>query len=110
MSRTSRRYLTLISVMVLLAGCNESDKQQPDDDFARRGPALVAVMQCFIDHRLIPDSELQGRSWLVDGKIQPNPGFSAWTATHRDTVYQGRTLDTWENEATAAWPNWKCPL
>ncbi|WP_405143805.1 hypothetical protein OG589_39670 [Sphaerisporangium sp. NBC_01403] len=102
--------MTLPAFALLLTACGPEKQQPADSDLARRGPALVAVTQCFIDHHLVPASELQGRSWLDKGKIKPDPGFTAWVSTHADTVYRGKTLHTWEDEATAAWPNWQCPL
>ncbi|MEU6424867.1 hypothetical protein ABZ860_03140 [Microbispora sp. NPDC046973] len=104
--------LVSIAAMLLLAGC-ERGEQRPvpsPDDVQRRGEALVAVVQCFIDSGVIPRSELSARSWLVNGRIQPDAAFTTWVASHADTVYQGKTLSTWEDEATAGWPGWKCPF
>ncbi|MBD3143063.1 hypothetical protein [Microbispora bryophytorum] len=81
-----------------------------DDEVQQRGRALVAVVQCFVDSDVIPKSELSTRSWLVDGRIQPDAAFTTWVASHADTVYWGKTLSTWEDEATAGWPGWRCPL
>lgn len=110
----TRRTVGLVSIaaMLLLAGC-ERGEQRPvpsPDDVQRRGEALVAVVQCLIDSGVIPRSDLSARSWLVKGQIQPNAAFTTWVASHADTVYQGKTLSTWEDEATAGWPGWRCPL
>ncbi|MEU8275487.1 hypothetical protein ACFYOK_26095 [Microbispora bryophytorum] len=104
--------LVSIAAMLLLAGC-ERGEQRPvpsPDDMQRRGEALVAVVQCLVDSDVIPKSELSTRSWLVDGRIQPDAAFTTWVASHADTVYRGKTLQVWEDEATAGWPRWRCPL
>ncbi|TQS27801.1 hypothetical protein [Microbispora sp. KK1-11] len=104
--------LVSIAAILVLTGC-ERGEQRPvpsPDDVQRRGEALVAVVQCFVDSGVIPSSELSGRSWLVSGRVEPDAAFTTWVASHADTVYRGKTLQAWEDEATAGWPGWKCPL
>lgn len=110
MSPRAKAGATLIALSMLLTACNREQPPEYDSDLDRRGPALAAVIQCLIDHDLVPESELQGRSWLENGKVKPDASFTAWVSTHRDTVYRGKALQVWEDEATAAWPNWKCPF
>ncbi|WP_327049313.1 hypothetical protein OG320_16390 [Microbispora sp. NBC_01189] len=110
MTTTQRAVLAMCS-LVLLAGCGQ-DKQRAlssPDDIHRRGEALVAVVQCFLDTGLIPNSQLSG-TWLSNGRIEPDATFTVWVSGHADTVYRGKTLSTWEDEATAAWPRWRCPF
>ncbi|WP_182898263.1 hypothetical protein [Microbispora sp. H10830] len=54
--------------------------------------------------------EVKGRSWYKNGQVVPDAAFTVWVSGHRDTVYEGKTLQAWEDEATAGWPGWKCPL
>nr|WP_189181172.1 hypothetical protein [Microbispora rosea] len=70
----------------------------------------MAVAQCLIDHGLVPREEVKGHSWYKNGQVVPDATFTVWVSGHRDTVYAGKTLQEWEDEATAGWPGWKCPL
>ncbi|GAA0361217.1 hypothetical protein GCM10009530_08350 [Microbispora corallina] len=100
-----------LGAALLLAGCTRTDTHRPvDDEARRRDQALVAVIQCFVDNRAIPEGDLRGQPWLVDGRVRAGAELVEWLSVHRDTVYGGRTLQTWENEATAVWPRWTCPL
>ena len=78
-------------------------------DTWKRDAALVAVAQCLVDHKLIPDSDMGGKSWLKGGTVVPSAELASWANEHSDTVYGGKKLYEWEDEATAAWPDWRCP-
>ncbi|WP_346224918.1 hypothetical protein [Microbispora maris] len=94
-----------------LAACAGDERfRKPVNDEIQRDLALVAVVQCLIDSGVIPESELSARSWLVNGQIQPDAAFTTWVASHKDTAYRGKSLSEWEDEATAGWPGWRCPL
>ncbi len=100
-----------LGLTLLIAGCNEGRvSHSASDEAKRRDQALVAVLQCFIDHKVIRSKDLEGQPWLDQDKVQPRAELVEWLSIHRDTVYRGKPLHTWEDEATAAWPDWKCPF
>ncbi|MEU8192932.1 hypothetical protein AB0C10_04030 [Microbispora amethystogenes] len=98
------------ALLLVLVACEQDGGQKPESDIARRGPALVAVAQCLIDHGQVPKKEVQGRSWYKNDQVVPDASFTVWVSGHHDTVYEGKTLHAWEDEATAAWPGWRCPF
>lgn len=100
-----------ICLPVLLAGCTEERRlPSPDDEVTRRDAALVAVVQCLVDHGEVPSAHLEHQPWLRDKKVQPGAELVTWRSDHEETVYAGKTLQVWEDEATAGWPGWRCPL
>ncbi|MBO4272120.1 hypothetical protein [Microbispora triticiradicis] len=102
----------LLSLALTLAGCTEEQKPHKpvDDEVQRRDQALVAVVQCLVDHGGIPRTDLRGQPWLVRNKVRGSAELVEWLSVHRGTVYEGKTLQAWEDEATAAWPGWRCPF
>ncbi|GAA4204066.1 hypothetical protein [Microbispora amethystogenes] len=102
----------LLSLTFTLAACTREQKppKSVDDEVHRRDQALVAVVQCLVDHDRIPRSDLSGQPWLVQDKVRGSAELVEWLSVHRETVYEGKTLHAWEDEATAAWPGWKCPF
>ncbi|WP_328708510.1 hypothetical protein [Microbispora hainanensis] len=98
-------------LLVLLAGCTEERRSPPaDDEVTRRDAALVAVVQCLVDHGEVPPAHLEHQPWLRDKKVRPGAELVTWRSDHGDTIYAGKTLQAWEDEATAGWPGWRCPL
>lgn len=96
---------------VLLAGCTDERTPPPAaDEVKRRDAALVAVVQCLVDHGEVPHAHLDDQPWLRDKKVQPSAELVTWRSDHAETVYAGKTLQAWEDEATAGWPGWTCPL
>ncbi|WP_182883086.1 hypothetical protein [Microbispora sp. H10949] len=109
--RTSWAATTLLLSLVLtLAACTEEQKPPVNDEVQRRDQALVAVVQCLVDHGGIPRADLRGQPWLVRNKVRGSAELVEWLSVHRETVYEGKTLQAWEDEATAAWPGWRCPF
>lgn len=108
-------WMVLLSLVV--GACAERSstsglRASPDlSEAQRRSAALVSVLQCLIDHRKIPDDHLVGQSWLRDGgHVSPDAQTVLWANEHAGTIYGGKTLLRWEDEATAMWPNWMCPF
>ncbi|MBE3012327.1 hypothetical protein IL992_24495 [Microbispora sp. NEAU-D428] len=109
MKATKLAVLTMC-LPVLLVGCTEERRPPSTNDEAkRRDAALVAVVQCLVDHDKIPPAHLKQQPWLRDTKVQPSAELVTWKSDHEETVYAGKTLQAWEDEATAGWPGWKCP-
>lgn len=101
--------LSLVAAGCAVNGSPEPVAQGTDESIAR-SQATVAVVQCLIDAELIPEEESAGRSWFQDGKVVPDGRFTAWLSTQSEAVYAGKRFSSWEDEATSAWPNWKCPF
>jgi hypothetical protein len=100
-----------IASILILTGCDEEHPSPTVvDEAKRRDAALIAVVQCFIDHNVIPKAHLNNQPWLQDGKVKPAVELVTWASDHAESTYRGKYLRTWEDEATAAWPNWTCPL
>ncbi|MEV7807026.1 hypothetical protein AB0O28_29165 [Microbispora sp. NPDC088329] len=112
----SRRHLAgLLAVAVctqMLASCTrrESPTSPEAGEAERRGQALVAVVQCFVDHNVLARSEAENHSWFENGKVQQTAALVDWASSHAETSFSGKTLQVWEDEATAGWPGWRCPL
>ncbi|OPG13603.1 hypothetical protein [Microbispora sp. GKU 823] len=112
MSALKARTAVLLFMALALSACtrNEKPHRPVDDEVQRRDRALVAVVQCLVDHRRIPEAHLRDQPWLVKDKVRGSAELVEWLSAHRETVYAGKTLQAWEDEATAGWPGWKCPL
>ena len=102
----------LLSMAFTLAACTGDGRfRKPvDDEIQQRGRALVAVVQCLVDHGEVPPAHLEHQPWLRDEKVRPSAELVTWRSDHEETVYAGKTLQVWEDEATAGWPGWRCPL
>lgn len=102
----------VLFIAFALSACTRDGKphRPVDDEVQRRDQALVAVVQCLVDHGRIPDAHLRNQPWLVRSRVQGSAELVEWLSVHRDTVYAGKTLQEWEDEATAGWPGWECPL
>ncbi|MEU6415472.1 hypothetical protein [Microbispora sp. NPDC046933] len=102
----------LLLMAFALSACtrNEKPHRPVNDEVQRRDQALVAVVQCLVDHAGIPEAHLRDQPWLVREKVRGSAELVEWLSVHRDTVYEGKTLQAWEDEATAGWPGWRCPL
>lgn len=101
------------SLFVFLAACGcDSSHPGPTSSSSAEAwrEAVVAVVQCLVNRRLIPDDHVDGWQWLKEGEVHPDGTLTAWLSAHADTVYGGKKLHVWEDEAIAAWPNWTCPF
>ncbi|MCT9931959.1 hypothetical protein N5079_17290 [Planotetraspora sp. A-T 1434] len=102
--------MILAGLALTLVGCTDERPPSIQDEARRRDAALVAIVQCFIDRGAISAAEVKSQPWLQNGKVQPSAELLTWANGHEETVYRGKTLIGWEDDATAVWPNWKCPL
>ncbi|WP_182872780.1 hypothetical protein [Microbispora sp. H10670] len=108
---TTRLAVLAMCALALLSACTERRPPPPvNDEVKKRDAALVAVVQCLVDHDRIPAAHLEHQPWLKGEKVQPSAELVTWRSDHEETVYEGRTLQAWEDEATAAWPGWRCPF
>lgn len=88
-------------VLVLVSACGGSERTPPDSKVLesivnkntwKRDAALVAVVQCLVDHKVIPDSGMGEKSWLRNGAVIPSAELASWAGEHSDTVYAGKKV------------------
>jgi hypothetical protein len=114
-------------VLLAVVGCSGSGATPAPTDTGTSSanqPEQVAVtiVQCFADHKLIPESALNSgktsnppsdsSTWLHDGKITNKLRFGDWySVVGSALIIKGKTIDDWVTEITAsskAWPSGVC--
>ncbi|WP_169951609.1 hypothetical protein [Microbispora sp. H11081] len=60
--------LVSIAAILLLTGCDRGEQRPAptDNEVKRRDAALVAVVQCLVDHGEVPHAHLEDQPWLKD--------------------------------------------
>jgi hypothetical protein len=127
--KTRYRRRTILAVAALssvlaMAACSSSGKPAtPRKTETAIAPDRVPVLvvQCFIDHHLIPASVLDAKNtvppddaatWLHNGKIVDNENFGSWYHdAGAGVLVHGKIIGEWVTEITAsakAWPTGTC--
>ncbi|MFI6511661.1 hypothetical protein ACIBCT_29000 [Streptosporangium sp. NPDC050855] len=104
------RLVTLIIIFAATA-CSDKPSTPPQSEpWEIRTRAIHSVVECLAGHEKIPEKEIEGASWFVDGRIRPNGEFADWSSLHAQTEYAGKELEEWTAEAEKAGGSWKCPF
>jgi hypothetical protein len=113
----------LVSAALACASCSGSPKPAPTTSPTHLTAAQVLppLLQCFIDHQLIPQSALQsGKSndppddsatWMSHGEVTENYRLGDWFSDNSGIAVNGRTLGDWMTAVEAnrnAWPTSIC--
>lgn len=99
-----------VAVPLACAACSGSAKAAPSatPTHLTVSQVLPALLQCFVDHKLIPAAALQDSSgWIINGKVTDNLKLGDWFSENSDIVVRGKALADWLAAIEAnskAWP------
>jgi hypothetical protein len=102
---------------VMLAACSSasapprsSPSATPADPGAYANSLEVPLVQCFIDHHLIPAKLYRSQSWYQSGKVVGNADFSNWWGFNEALRVRGKQLNEWTHDAAFSnkWPASLC--
>jgi hypothetical protein len=106
-----------VTGILLVAACSSSPAPGPQASASsynaatqRVGKYEPIIVQCFIDHNLIPASQLKKQSWYHSGKVTTNADFYNWYRFQEALVIKGKQLDEWVHDAAfnGTWPSSVC--
>lgn len=115
--------VVLASVPFACAACSGSPKAAPSATPAHPtiSQVLPPLLQCFIDHQLIPEAALQSgknasppddsSTWVIDGKVTDNTRLGDWFSENSDIVVKGKAIADWTTAIEAnpkTWPTSIC--
>jgi hypothetical protein len=102
--------------VLLLAACSSaarpasSPTPSSTDTYAYAASLEVPLVQCFIDHNLLPGDTYDKQSWYHAGKVTGDAAFANWWKFMEGMVVDGKQLDVWTHDAAFSnqWPTSLC--
>jgi hypothetical protein len=98
------------------SGPPTSEPPSPTQTRLTAQQAAPLIVQCFVDHHLIPASALatgnnehppfDSSAWLRHGKVIANGAFSAWFAESSAVVVRGKSIGDWMTAIEISRKNW----
>lgn len=82
----------------------------PTDPAAYANSLEVPLVQCFIDHHLIPAKRYQTQSWYQSGRVVDNADFANWWGFNEALTVRNKQLNQWTHDAAFnnKWPASLC--
>jgi len=124
MSSTRRSRIGVLSATaataVVLAACSSASgpssppsstpQPTPSDRAAYANSLEVPLVQCFIDHHLIPAKLYRSQSWYQSGRVVDNADFANWWGFNEALTVRNKQLDQWTHDAafSGKWPASLC--
>jgi hypothetical protein len=104
---------------VVLAACSSASAPSPRASTASATPSdpaayanslEVPLVQCFIDHHLIPAKLYRSQSWYQSGRVVDNADFANWWGFNEALTVRNKQLDQWTHDAAfkSQWPTSMC--
>ena len=95
---------------------SDASKPSPSVTHLTADQVLQPLMQCFIDHHLIPESVLEAgkdgnppsdvSTWTKDGTVVTNLRFGDWFSENSAVVVEGKSIYDWMTAIEASRGNW----
>lgn len=106
---------------VALTACSSTSATSPPSSTASAGPTAtdpaayansleVPLVQCFIDHHLIPAKRYKSQSWYQSGRVVDNADFANWWGFNEALTVRNKQLNQWTHDAAFnnKWPASLC--